>query len=89
MYIYIYTDIYIYIYRCAVHQHGSPATNCNQLKNTATHCNTLQHPATHDMLLRIELTAKYSAGIDVLCNNAGVMASADQPTGDGYDIQVL
>eukprot|EP00051_Salpingoeca_urceolata_P032272 m.14959 g.14959 ORF g.14959 m.14959 type:complete len:330 (-) comp4933_c0_seq2:47-1036(-) len=27
-------------------------------------------------------------GIDVLCNNAGVMALADQATGDGFDIQM-
>ena len=27
-------------------------------------------------------------GIDVLCNNAGVMALEDMPTGDGYDIQM-
>ena len=29
-----------------------------------------------------------SEGIDVLCNNAGVMALEDMPTGDGYDIQM-
>ena len=27
-------------------------------------------------------------GIDVLCNNAGVMALEDMPTGDGYDVQM-
>jgi NAD(P)-dependent dehydrogenase (short-subunit alcohol dehydrogenase family) len=27
-------------------------------------------------------------GVDVLCNNAGVMALADQATGDGFDVQM-
>ena len=27
-------------------------------------------------------------GLDVLCNNAGVMALKDQPTIDGFDIQM-
>lgn len=27
-------------------------------------------------------------GLDVLCNNAGVMASLDEATGDGYDVQM-
>ena len=27
-------------------------------------------------------------GVDVLCNNAGVMALPDQATGDGYDVQM-
>lgn len=35
------------------------------------------------------LTQKYGeAGIDVLCNNAGVMALKDQATGDGYCVQM-
>ena len=29
-----------------------------------------------------------SCGVDVLCNNAGVMALADQATKDGYDVQM-
>lgn len=29
-----------------------------------------------------------SKGVDVLCNNAGVMALADQATKDGYDVQM-
>ncbi|CAJ1392829.1 unnamed protein product [Effrenium voratum] len=29
-----------------------------------------------------------SSGVDVLCNNAGVMALADQATKDGYDVQM-
>jgi len=33
------------------------------------------------------IAAKYDA-IDVLCNNAGVMALGDEPTGDGYDVQM-
>ena len=36
-----------------------------------------------------ELNAKFaSSGLDVLCNNAGVMALADVATGDGYDVQM-
>lgn len=27
-------------------------------------------------------------GVDVLCNNAGVMALPDQATGDGFDVQM-
>ncbi|CAJ1333076.1 unnamed protein product, partial [Effrenium voratum] len=27
-------------------------------------------------------------GIDVLCNNAGIMAMPDEATGDGYDVQM-
>ena len=35
------------------------------------------------------LKAKFSeTGIDVLCNNAGVMALKDQATADGYDVQM-
>ncbi|MBF0278165.1 MAG: SDR family NAD(P)-dependent oxidoreductase [SAR324 cluster bacterium] len=34
-----------------------------------------------------EISSKYDA-IDVLCNNAGVMALKDQATRDGYDIQM-
>jgi NAD(P)-dependent dehydrogenase (short-subunit alcohol dehydrogenase family) len=33
------------------------------------------------------IKAKYGA-IDVLCNNAGVMALEDKPTKDGYDVQI-
>jgi NAD(P)-dependent dehydrogenase (short-subunit alcohol dehydrogenase family) len=33
-------------------------------------------------------TSFESLGIDVLCNNAGVMALADQATGDGFDVQM-
>jgi len=33
------------------------------------------------------IKSKYSS-IDVLCNNAGVMALEDEATGDGYDIQM-
>ncbi|CAE7330811.1 ENV9, partial [Symbiodinium pilosum] len=28
------------------------------------------------------------SGVDVLCNNAGVMALADEATKDGYDVQM-
>jgi NAD(P)-dependent dehydrogenase (short-subunit alcohol dehydrogenase family) len=35
----------------------------------------------------VTIKAKYEA-IDVLCNNAGVMAMPDQATKDGYDIQM-
>lgn len=35
------------------------------------------------------LNAKFAAqGIDVLCNNAGVMALEDKATNDGYDLQM-
>lgn len=35
------------------------------------------------------LTSSFaSTGIDVLCNNAGVMALADEATGDGFDVQM-
>ena len=33
-------------------------------------------------------TATRESGLDVLCNNAGVMALADRATKDGYDIQM-
>lgn len=37
----------------------------------------------------VEITRKYEqTGIDVLMNNAGVMALADQATIDGYDVQM-
>lgn len=36
-----------------------------------------------------QLNAKFaSTGLDVLCNNAGVMALADVATDDGYDVQM-
>lgn len=34
-----------------------------------------------------EIQSKYDT-VDVLCNNAGVMALADDATGDGYDVQM-
>lgn len=35
------------------------------------------------------LRAEFAAtGLDVLCNNAGVMALADEATGDGFDVQM-
>lgn len=35
------------------------------------------------------LNSQFSAaGLDVLCNNAGVMALADEATADGYDVQM-
>jgi len=34
------------------------------------------------------ILSKYSAGVDVLCNNAGVMALEDKATADGYDVQM-
>ena len=36
----------------------------------------------------IVATATKDSGLDVLCNNAGVMALKDVATGDGYDIQM-
>ena len=36
----------------------------------------------------IVAAATKESGIDVLCNNAGVMALADKATKDGYDIQM-
>lgn len=35
-----------------------------------------------------EIKSKYGDGIDVLCNNAGVMALEDNATKDGYDVQM-
>ena len=36
-----------------------------------------------------ELNYKFaSTGLDVLCNNAGVMALPDEATGDGFDVQI-
>ena len=35
-----------------------------------------------------ELQSLCSSGLDVLCNNAGVMALADQATADGFDVQM-
>merc|ERR1719210_1710166 len=29
-----------------------------------------------------------SSGLDVLCNNAGIMATKDEATGDGFDTQM-
>eukprot|EP00924_Labyrinthula_sp_SR-Ha-C_P002692 maker-scaffold_13-snap-gene-4.4-mRNA-1 protein AED:0.01 eAED:0.01 QI:145/1/1/1/1/1/2/507/344 len=34
-----------------------------------------------------EIKQKYSDGVDVLCNNAGIMAVEDKATVDGYDVQ--
>lgn len=34
------------------------------------------------------LRERYSEGVDVLCNNAGVMSLGDRQTKDGYDIQM-
>ena len=34
-----------------------------------------------------EIKAKYDV-VDVLCNNAGVMALEDRATKDGYDVQM-
>eukprot|EP00629_Pelagomonadales_sp_RCC1024_P019366 CAMPEP_0119283964 /NCGR_PEP_ID=MMETSP1329-20130426/29533_1 /TAXON_ID=114041 /ORGANISM="Genus nov. species nov., Strain RCC1024" /LENGTH=172 /DNA_ID=CAMNT_0007284639 /DNA_START=57 /DNA_END=572 /DNA_ORIENTATION=+ len=34
------------------------------------------------------LAAAAESGVDVLCNNAGVMALADKATKDGYDVQM-
>ncbi len=36
----------------------------------------------------IQITQICPEGVHVLCNNAGVMALADEPTRDGYDIQM-
>ena len=36
----------------------------------------------------IVAAATKGSGLDVLCNNAGVMALADRATKDGYDIQM-
>mmetsp|Transcript_5951 Transcript_5951/g.7493 ORF Transcript_5951/g.7493 Transcript_5951/m.7493 type:complete len:335 (+) Transcript_5951:73-1077(+) len=35
-----------------------------------------------------ELKRKFADGIDVMCNNAGVMALEDRATVDGYDVQM-
>eukprot|EP00961_Rhodomonas_salina_P288821 3903034-Rhodomonas_salina.1 len=35
-----------------------------------------------------EVIAKHPDGIDVLCNNAGVMATVDTATKDGFDVQM-
>ncbi|KAJ9472160.1 putative oxidoreductase [Diplonema papillatum] len=35
-----------------------------------------------------ELTLHFPEGIDVLCNNAGVMATLDVATADGFDVQM-
>ena len=35
-----------------------------------------------------ELQSLCSSGLDVLCNNAGVMALADEATADGFDVQM-
>ena len=34
------------------------------------------------------MKSKYPNGLNVLCNNAGVMALKDQATKDGYDVQM-
>ncbi|NVB39555.1 SDR family NAD(P)-dependent oxidoreductase [Pseudenhygromyxa sp. WMMC2535] len=34
------------------------------------------------------LAQRYPEGLDVLCNNAGVMGLPDRATGDGYDVQM-
>ena len=35
-----------------------------------------------------QLTDACPNGLDVLCNNAGIMAAPDQPTIDGFDVQM-
>ena len=41
-----------------------------------------------DWRAAVELAESKFGGLDVLCNNAGVMAMPDRATGDGYDVQM-
>jgi NAD(P)-dependent dehydrogenase (short-subunit alcohol dehydrogenase family) len=56
-------------------------------KLTAIECNLADFDSVRSAAAVLN-TQFADTGIDVICNNAGVMALADQATKEGYDIQM-